>query len=181
MKGPARLRLAHVLVRERSFADRFWPKVNRGGDGDCWLWSAARSGAGYGVIELSHQGVYWAFGAHRASWLLTGRDIPWGLCILHRCDVRPCVNPAHLFIGTLGDNNRDTVAKGRFRSGAALRPECLPRGERHHNAIMTAELVRQLRQLAGTASHRALAGRFGISPSTVGQILSGETWREVGP
>lgn len=181
LRGPAKLRRAHALIALPAFADRFWAKVDKSVDpGDCWLWRGARSSSGYGVIELSTDGQWWAFGAHRASWILAGNGIPWGLCILHRCDVRACVNPSHLFIGTLGDNNRDAVAKGRNRSGAALRPERLPRGESHPNARMTEGSVAALRALAGTASQRALAARFGISPSTVAQILSGETWREVG-
>lgn len=58
--------------------------------------------------------------AHRVAWMITNGPIPDGLCVLHRCDNPPCVNPAHLFLGTVQDNNADRDAKGR---GKLPRPD----------------------------------------------------------
>jgi len=85
------------------------PEPNSG----CWLWEGAQNNRGYGYIGLSG-----AKGgnvlAHRSMWELTNGPIPDGLWVLHRCDVRICCNPDHLFLGTPLDNMRDMHAKGRF-------------------------------------------------------------------
>lgn len=119
---------------------RFWRYVNKHGPvpphcpaiGPCWLWVGALTG-GYGV--------FWQDGraeAHRFSWQLNVGPIPDGLYVLHRCDVRACVNPGHLFLGTAAANSRDMVEKGRQgtprgeRNGSRTHPERVPRGERHY-------------------------------------------------
>ena len=54
-------------------------------------------------------------GAHRLAWVAAnGRPVPDGLCVLHSCDTPPCVNPAHLWVGTRKDNHADAVRKGRM-------------------------------------------------------------------
>lgn len=101
-KGPTR----------KPIAERFWPKVDVRGHEECWEWTASRKERGYGVFSRpGHNNG--ALKAHRVSWELANGPIPDGLCVLHRCDNPPCVNPAHLFLGTIADNNRDMSLKGR--------------------------------------------------------------------
>lgn len=93
--------------------DRFWAKVRRGEQNDCWEWSAGVDNFGYG--RLNTRGVVDL--AHRLSWELAHGPIPDGMCVLHRCDNPPCVNPRHLFLGTRDDNVQDMIAKGRHWRG----------------------------------------------------------------
>jgi len=91
-----------------NLCDRFWPNVEKRPSG-CWFWTGARKHTGYGQIWVVNS----AKTAHRISWILHNGPIPTGLCVLHKCDNPPCVNPDHLFLGTRADNNLDCVAKGR--------------------------------------------------------------------
>ena len=74
---------------------------------DCWLWQGANS-LGYGQLQFNGSVV----GAHRVSWTIFIGPIPDGLSVLHKCDIKNCINPHHLFIGTNVDNSLDAMAKG---------------------------------------------------------------------
>jgi hypothetical protein len=94
----------------RSVADRFWEKVDK--SGDCWEWTATIDKSGYGIVGMRPKNLK----ASRVAWMLTNGAIPDGLWVLHHCDNRRCVRPDHLFLGTNTDNQRDSVAKGRWRA-----------------------------------------------------------------
>lgn len=96
-----------------AFITRFHSKYKRS-DG-CWLWLAGRYPRGYGMVNLGRnmRGRQFTTYAHRVSYLLAHGEIPVGAVVMHICDVPACVNPAHLQLGTQGDNVRDCYAKGR--------------------------------------------------------------------
>lgn len=88
--------------------NKYWiPEPNSG----CWLWLGACDGHGYGVLNLDG----FVAKAHRFSYRTFRGPIPKGLLICHKCDVRPCCNPNHLFLGTHADNHADMKAKDRPR------------------------------------------------------------------
>lgn len=113
---------------------------------------------------------------HRVAWeIANGRKLRPGECVLHRCDVRLCAEPSHLWVGTLADNNADKVAKGR--NVAIPRP-----GERNPQARLTATQVRSAREryAAGSVSQDELAAELGVTQSNVSMIVAGQTWRTAG-
>lgn len=103
--------MARLNLSEETLA-RFWAKVDIKGEDDCWLWKASVNSKGYGSFAINGSGT----SAHKIAWALSKND---GVLsdskshIMHSCDVRNCVNPKHLSLGTALDNTRDAIKKGR--------------------------------------------------------------------
>ena len=144
--------------------ERFEMKFKRS-DG-CWLWTAALSNRGYGNFSVKGTTIY----AHRFSYETYVGPIPDDMCILHRCDVKRCVNPEHLFVGTILDNIRDMDAKGRRvipdRSGA-------------HNgrSKITEEDVRHIRN--SPLSGAILGKQYGVHQVTIDRIKTRVLWSHI--
>jgi hypothetical protein len=113
--------------------------------------------------------------ASHVSWLLFKCDIPLSQQdkILHTCDMPLCVNPDHLWIGSIADNNNDRDKKGRHRYGRL--PVLI--GEDHHQARLTEADVLEIR--TGALSNKEYARKFSISPRHVRQIKSGVRWKHL--
>jgi hypothetical protein len=176
---------------------RFWKKVAKRGISDCWLWTAGKQPAGYGQFHVGGRVGGRPHGAHRIAWTHAFGPIPEGMHVCHRCDVPACVNPAHLFLGTHGDNMRDKVSKGRQAKGAAFdarkalmsrgaghyaktRPERLARGERSGKSSLTALDVAEIRRLRDAgATYASLGRRFEVSAQAVRAIALRLVWTHV--
>lgn len=150
--------VAHSVPLEIRFAAK-----HQENDRGCWIWIAAKDRDGYGAIQI--KGVKER--AHRVAWVMANGTIPSGMVVCHRCDTPSCVNPNHLFLGTILDNNRDKVRKGR---GSA--------GERHGRAKLTRGDVAEIRRLSRWVLHQELAWKFGVSKSLIGQVVNGQIWRD---
>lgn len=164
-------------VIDRSLAERFYAKVQKGGGTECWQWTGALSDWGYGKMGIDHRTVK----AHRVSWELHNGAIPQGMYVLHRCDNPPCTNPAHLFLGTLSDNSNDMVNKKRH--ARAVSPETTVRGSRHSQAKLNEDQVREIRELfaAGGYTKAGLGRKYGVSETLIGFIVRGQAWAHVSP
>jgi hypothetical protein len=151
-------------------ADCFWAKVQRRTDG-CWLWTGALNNKGYGLIAFRTARRH-SLRAHRVAWMLERGEIPEGMQVCHRCDVRNCVNPDHLFVGTVADNNGDMMEKDRHRAGRHI-------GAANPHAKLTAAQVLTIRAEAesGTA-RRLLVERFGVSKAQIARIVARRNWAD---
>jgi hypothetical protein len=119
---------------------------------------------GYGLITFNHQSVL----AHRASYMANVGPIPDGCVVMHTCDVKCCINPAHLRLGTQADNMRDMLRKGRSR---------YVKGEQTWAAKLSSENIREIR--SSTERSAVLADRFGVSARSIRDVRLHKTWKHV--
>ena len=153
---------------------QFITKIKVVSDGDaCWEWDAGRNKRyGYGIYcTFNYRGGWQGFTTTRAHilsyYFAYGPFV--GPCVLHRCDNRPCVRPDHLFDGTLWDNSRDMVKKGRSL-----------KGELNSSSKFTEMQVRVVKALSRRGcTQMDLARTFGVAHYAVQQIISGVTWKHV--
>ena len=161
--------------------ERFWSKVNKQGPlpspeavtahpeikgQRCWAWTASTQAKGYGQFKLN-EGMKLA---HRVAWLLVYGTWPKP-CALHKCDNRSCVNTLHLFEGSIKDNAKDMVAKGRFTPPAKT-------GEHNGFSRLTEKQVIKIRKLSAQGwTQHALAERFNSAQTNISSILLRKTWR----
>ena len=145
--------------------DRFLSKVSKSESG-CWEWTGNIAGGGYGYIHAEGK----LKRAHRVSHELFVGPIPEGLNVLHTCDNRKCVNPAHLFVGTQKDNLLDCYNKGR-RPWEHLLQEKQTIREKSHNAKQTANDVLLIRSSKLKLTARDLARTFGVSNGVINSII----------
>lgn len=149
-------------------AIRFWNKVDKNGPivrpelGPCWIWLGTKNKDGYGLVSHNKKSAT----THRVSWELHNGPIPNKLQVLHRCDNPPCVNPAHLWLGTNGDNTRDAAQKGRHVAG--------------QNRKVTENQVREIRARHAAGENRTNLGlEYGITKWAITDMVSRRSWSHV--
>lgn len=140
----------------------FWTRVATGPPEICWNWTGTRSNCGYGQYYAERKHVR----AHRFAWTITYGSPENGLCVCHKCDNKLCCNPSHLFLGTLGDNNRDRDQKGRTA-----------RGCNKSTSKFTAEQIRWMRRSG--LPRKELARMFKVDITSIRAILLGISYRDV--
>jgi HNH endonuclease len=174
-KTSIRVQAVGEEMHREPIANRFWRNTDK--TETCWLWKGRLSRTGYGLIDLTHNSRGQrtkATGAHRIAWEIANGPIPKAIdgrraTICHTCDVRHCVNPAHLFLATQKENMHDALTKNRISR----------RGTSNPRARLTVEDVHQIRQLASSVSAKAIAEQFQLSPTYVYSVIQRRTWAEV--
>ena len=144
---------------------RFLSKVDKNGDNGCWLWTANSIYSGYGMFKIGQQNQL----AHRVSYELYVCKIPEGLCVLHSCDNRACVNPEHLSVGTHEQNMKERNERGRQA-----------KGKDSGRAKLTEQDVREIRILGVFGfSFTELGRMYGVHHGPISSILRNKHWTHV--
>lgn len=160
-----------AFTKNTTDEQRFWSRVRKGPG--CWNWQGSVVN-GYGRFFLGSRllGNRREMKTHRYSYELAKGKIPPEMLVRHSCDNPRCVNPDHLLLGTQQDNMTDKVQRGRQS-----------RGERHGNAILSDEAVKEIRAAYGVApgrrgrrpgkhiSQAQLAKRFGVTQEAISAIV----------
>jgi len=123
----------------------------------CIEWTGSKNNSGYGTVSRGGQS---GLMAHRDAYEAAHGYIPDGMVVMHSCDNPPCVNIAHLRLGTRSENQRDSVMKGRmFRK-------------------LTEDQVRSIKYHE-TGTNKSVGQRYGVSDVSISKIRNGKVWRHV--
>lgn len=141
---------------------------------ECWPWIASTDQHGYGVM--------WNPVIKKRSrstrvilYLYKGLAFDSKLIACHACDNPNCVNPGHIFVGTMKDNSQDMINKGRYN------PSNKPKGSCHFASKLTESQVREIRELYATNKHtyKTLAKIYKIDKTVIGKIIKKIAWKHV--
>jgi len=136
-----------------------WRKQYEVSTGGCWNWTGSINFHGYGQKMIAKKN----FRAHRIFYQKYKGRIPAGLCVLHKCDNKKCVNPEHLFLGTDQDNATDCIRKGRTA-----------RGSKQHVSKLNASQVLQIRK--DRRPQKLIAKAYGVTPTCIMYIQKRRNW-----
>lgn len=108
---------------------------------------------------------------HRIAYFLHNKKDPKELLVCHSCDNRKCCNPKHLWLGTLSDDMRDMILKGRDNKA---------KGSKHYLTKLTEAQVRQIRkQYIKGVSQTVLGKQYGVGRTNIHYIVSRKTWKHI--
>ncbi|MBF0170813.1 MAG: HNH endonuclease [Nitrospinae bacterium] len=153
----------------RTLQERFEEKFEKITESGCWIWTGTVNNTGYGLIMASPGKVKCA---HVISYEIYVGEIPegdgfHGNCVLHSCDIRCCVNPNHLRIGTQSENIQDCVKRNRHYSPSLF-------GEQNPRSKLTNNQISEIRDIGKTRTQKQIAETYGVSQSHISEVLNGK-------
>jgi hypothetical protein len=152
--------MKELNMRKRDLKERFHEKYTV--TPDCWIWFAGFGNSGYGHFWNGKKPVP----AHRVSYEIFKGIIPDGMCVMHSCDNRACVNPSHLTLGSIQENCQDMVNKNRQAKGSRC-----SKAKLNESQICTIK--------TDARSNRKLASEYGVSHTVIWKIKNNTSWRHV--
>ena len=149
----------------KPLADRISEKITYEPTSGCWLWTGGLSSYGYAAMQINKMQRL----VHKIMFERCNGEVPDGGILCHTCNVRSCVNPNHLYVGTPASNYHDAVAANRH-----------PHGDTHGHAKLSEVDVRDMRRLyADGMSLTAIALTFGVTRPTATKACKGASWQHV--
>ena len=158
------LTLSEMPILSEKQLNNFLGKIEK--TDNCWLFKGKISKRGYGYSSFNGR----SYSAHRLAYHILIGNIPDKMLILHKCDVRNCVNPEHLFIGNQSDNMYDMYQKGRYDN----------KGERNSNSKLNSEQVLEIRKMYKEKyTLKTIAKKFNISIKQISNIINYNQWKNI--
>lgn len=146
--------------------EKFWVKVKRGADTDCWPWQGFKKPTGHGLTSYKSEPIH----ASRKAYILTHGPIRDGKCVNHRCDNAACCNPAHLYLGTRADNMIDrfgnTKPEYRKATGRA-------------RVLTDAQIETLFKMRRAGATLKVCADKFDVHLATIARYITIERKRKL--
>ena len=157
--------------RAYSLEEAITQRTDKKNPNECWPWLGQKRKpkgnaiSGYGRLEFRKK----QYTAHKLVWELHNKTkVPEGYCVCHVCDNPECVNPNHLFLGSIQDNNDDKLKKKRQQKGEGV-----------HTSKLTEEDVKYIKSLPEGFNQSEVARQFGVYPSAIWNIVNGQRWKHV--
>lgn len=155
---------------EQKDIERFWTKVDKKSDNECWEWKSTILNTGYGQFTIKAINKY---SSHRIAYSLYNNEvINITDLILHNCDNRKCCNPYHLRKGTHKENMKDMTNRNRSYK---------PNGEKHPNCKLTEQDIIDIRAkyIPRKYTQQKLADEYNLSIQHVSDIINKKKWKHI--
>jgi hypothetical protein len=157
----------------RTLRERLFSRIIKQDD-ECWIWTGSKAESGHGHINVGKNKM---MKTHRLSWIFLRGPIPDGLCVLHHCDVPACINPDHLYVGTVQNNVDDMWARGRQPKDYNHPPQDC---ENNPNALLSNKQVAEIKRMLLDGKRQVdVARMFGVSRFVIWSISKGRTWKDI--
>lgn len=142
----------------------------------CNIWEGSHNSKGRPNIHFNGKTVE----VHRLIWQLKNGPIPSGMCICHTCDVPSCINPDHLWLGTIADNTKDAHDKGRLKPPEPSGYLKGRKGDNHPASKLNASQVIIIRhKLSQGVTMGTLSREYGVTVPNIAAIKNRKTWTHI--